>query len=164
METIIVYLDDAEYAQPLLHSLSQSPRAAETHWVVVGCAPRITHRVSKWVSNRTRENWRNKWADKLFADALPTLERSGAKVSARLARGPLAELVEQLREELGASPQIVDLRRPKQEAPSAVPAMAPVALAPMALPGKAKLQAGRSFPSLLASLAGLGFLLEEALL
>lgn len=158
METIIVYLDDAEYAQPLLQSMSQSPRAADTHWVVVACAPRITHRVSKWVSNRSRENWRTKWADKLFAEALPQLERSGARVTPRLARGPLAELVDALRVELGTSPQIVDLRRPKLE--SSAPALASTPLA-----GKAKLQAGRGVPAVLAAMATcLGFMLEEVLI
>ena len=160
METIIVYLDDAEYAQPLLQSMSQSPRAVDTHWVVVACAPRITHRVSKWVSNRSRENWRTKWADKLFAEALPQLERSGARITPRLARGPLAELVEELRAELGTSPQIVDLRRPKLESTQHASALAPV---PMT--GKAKLQAGRGVPAVLAAMATcLGFMLEEVLI
>ena len=160
METIIVYLDDAAYAQPMLHPMAQSARAADTHWVIVACAPRITHRVSKWVSNRTRENWRNKWADKLFADVLPTFEGQGLKVSARLARGPLTELVEELRAELGATPQIVDLRRPKVEAPATAQAVLPA----NPFTAKSKLQAGGTFPSVLASLIGLGFLLEEALL
>jgi len=163
VETIIVYLDDAEYAQPLLQSMSQSPRAADTHWVVVACAPRITHRVSKWVSNRTRENWRTKWADKLFADALPVLQGCGGRVSPMLARGPLSELVEQLRTDLGVSPQIVDVRRPKLE-PQGAPALAPTGLAVGALGAKAKLQAGRGLPATLAAMAAcLGLLLEEVL-
>lgn len=160
METIIVYLDDADYAQPLLHSMSQAPRAADIHWVVVACAPRITHRVSKWVSNRSRENWRTKWADKLFAATLPALQGSVGKLTPLLARGPLAEVVDQVREELGASPQIVDLRRPKLEAQSTS-----VGSMVNPLSGKSKLQAGRSLPGLLAALAGcMGFVAEQALL
>lgn len=163
METIIVYLDDAEYAQPLLQSMSQSPHAANTHWVVVACAPRITHRVSKFVSNRTRENWRTKWADKLFAQALPLLESGGGRITPWLARGPLAEVVEQLRTELGVSPQIVDMRRPKLESRGA-PALAPATLAANVLGTKGKLQAGRSLPAALAAMVGcLGLLLEEVL-
>lgn len=161
METIIVYLDDAEYAQPLLQSMAQAPRAADTHWVVVACAPRITHRVSKWVSNRTRENWRTKWADKLFAESLPQLQASGGRVTPHLARGPLLEVVDALRQELGTSPQIVDLRRPKLES---MAAPAPVAT-PLLPVGKGKLQAGRAFPAALAALATcMGVFLEEALL
>lgn len=159
METIIVYLDDAEYAQPLLQSMAQAPQAARTHWVVVACAPRITHRVSKWVSNRARENWRTKWADKLFAEALPQLQASGGQVTPHLARGPLAEVVDLLRQELGSSPQIVDLRRPKLESKGA-PAPSAAPLLPV---GKGKFQAGGSFPAALAALATcMGLLLEEA--
>lgn len=163
METIIVYLDDAEYAQPLLQSMSQLPRAADTHWVVVACAPRITHRVSKFVSNRTRENWRNKWADKLFAEALPMLEGCGGRVTSVLARGPLTELVDQLRSGLDSVPQIVDVRRPKLESRGA-PALIPATLAAGVLGVKGKFQAGRGLPAALAAMAAcLGLLLEDVL-
>jgi hypothetical protein len=73
--------------------------------VLVACAPRMTHRVSKWVSNRARENWRGKWADKLFAASLPVLQGSAGQVTSLLACGPLAEVVDQLRQELGTSPR-----------------------------------------------------------
>nr|WP_066538392.1 MULTISPECIES: hypothetical protein [Comamonas] len=140
--------------------MAQAPRAAHTHWVVVACAPRITHRVSKWVSNRARENWRTKWADKLFAASLPVLQGSAGQVTSLLARGPLAEVVDQLRQELGTSPQIIDLRRPKLEsqvAPAHVPAALPL--------GKGKLQTGRALPAVLAAMATcLGVFLEEALI
>lgn len=116
METIIVYADDAEYAQPLLQSMAQRPGAAQTHWIVIACAPRVTHRVSKFASNRSRENWRSKWADKLFEGCVPTLERSGGLITPILARTPLPELVEQLHTEHGAHLQVIDLRRPKTEA------------------------------------------------
>lgn len=175
METIIVYLDDADYAQPLLQSLAQSPRVAQTQWVLVACAPRITHRVSKWVSNRTREQWRTKWADKLFAQAVPVLAAQGAAVRAVLARGPLTELLAELHAELGHAPQIVDVRRPKLDAPhpqaagmgsAAAAQVAAPALEPVSLTGvdKPKLQWGRAAPSLLASLAGMCLMLEEVLL
>lgn len=114
METIIVYVDDAEYAQLLLQAAVQSPKAHGAHWVLVGCAPRITHRVSRFVSNRSRENWRNKWAERLFQDCTPVLEAQGVRVSTLLARGPLPELLETLRAEHGAGVQLLDMRRPKQ--------------------------------------------------
>jgi hypothetical protein len=65
----------------------------------------MTHRVSKWVSHRARENWRTKWADKLFAASLPVLQGSAGQVTSLLACGPLAEVVDQLRQELGTSPR-----------------------------------------------------------
>ena len=81
----------------------------------------MTHRVSKWVSHRARENWRDKWADKLFAAMLPVMEACGAKVTPVLAKGPLPDLVAELQQEHGAA-QVIDARRPKQEVAQAEPA------------------------------------------
>ena len=117
METIIVYVDDAAHAQTLLLAAAQAPQARQKHWVLVACAPRITHRASKFVSNRSRENWRTKWADRLFQDCVPALEQAGLKVSTVLARGPLPELVEHLQAEHGAACQVMDVRRPKMVVP-----------------------------------------------
>ena len=96
MNPIIVYVDDATYAQPMLEALAGSSQAASSHWLLVACAPRMTHRVSKWVSHRARENWRGKWADKLFAALLPVMANAGGKVTPVLAKGPLTELVAEL--------------------------------------------------------------------
>ena len=118
MKPIIVYVDDAAYAQPMLQAMASSAQASSNHWLIVACAPRMTHRVSKWVSHRVRENWRDKWADKLFASLLPTLTASGAKVTPVLAKGPLADLVTQLQQDHGSA-QIIDARRPKLESAQA---------------------------------------------
>ena len=75
MDKIIVYVDDADHAQQLLAPLAAKEPAHQRHWVLVACAPRMTHRVSKWVSHSARESWRNKWADKLFAQIIPGAER-----------------------------------------------------------------------------------------
>jgi hypothetical protein len=107
MENIIVYVDDADHAR------GQLPLAADgSHWILVACAPRMTHRISKWVSHSARENWRAKWADKLFAQVVPPLMARGDRVTTVLAKGPLPELTEQLAAEHGAR-RIVDARRPK---------------------------------------------------
>lgn len=113
METIIAYVDDAAHIHPLLQAAGAMPQARQTHWVLVACAPRITHRISKFVSNRSRENWRNKWAERLFDDCVPVLRAQGITVSTVLARGPLPELLESLQAEHGAHCQVMDLRRPK---------------------------------------------------
>ncbi len=60
MDKIIVYVDDADHAQQLLAPLAAKEPAHQRHWVLVACAPRMTHRVSKWVSHSARESWRNK--------------------------------------------------------------------------------------------------------
>lgn len=107
----------------------------------------MTHRVSKWVSHRARENWRDKWADKLFGALLPVMG-DGLKVTPVLAKGPLTELVAELQQAHGAA-QIIDARRPKQEAVQAAPVPA----------GR-----GWNLPGTLAALgAMMGFVLEDSL-
>jgi hypothetical protein len=113
MEKIILYVDDAAYAREFLAKLS--PEAVGTgarHWVLVACAPRMTHRISKWVSHSARENWRSKWFAKVQEQLLPALRLEGGQVTPVLAKGPLAELTQRLKLEHGAA-QVVDARRPK---------------------------------------------------
>ena len=109
MEKIIVYVDDAEYA---LQQLTPMKSSAGTHWVLVACAPRMTHRISKWVSHSARQNWRDKWADKLYGAVVPPLRARQDQVTTVLAKGPLAELTDRLLAEHGPS-RVLDARRPK---------------------------------------------------
>lgn len=122
MQKIIVYVDDAAHAAQRIASLRAGGDAsaglgeAPVHWVLVACAPRLTHRISKWVTHSARENWREKWADRLFGEMAPALGvRAGDSVTRVLARGPLPELTRQL---LAAhdGATVVDARRPKSEA------------------------------------------------
>ncbi len=114
MDKIIVYVDDAAYAEQQLVPMKSSDRspAARTHWVLVACAPRLTHRISKWVSHSARENWRQKWSDKLFAAVAPPLTARGDVVTTVLAKGPLPELTDKLINEHGPA-RVLDARRPK---------------------------------------------------
>ncbi|MES2186166.1 MAG: hypothetical protein V4505_16565 [Pseudomonadota bacterium] len=116
MDKIIVYVDDAIHAQQQLAPMVQCRRAADTEhaalWVVVACAPRMTQRISKWVSHSARENWRAKWADKFFAQMLPWLQSHGDTAVPVLAKGPLPELTQRLLAE-HAGARVVDARRPK---------------------------------------------------
>ena len=120
MEKIIVYVDDAAYAQQQLAPMkSHAGRPADgTHWVLVACAPRMTRRISKWVSHSARENWRDKWAEKLFGQIVPQLQEAGDGVTTVLAKGPLPALTRQLTAQHGAA-HVLDARRPKfgQELP-----------------------------------------------
>jgi len=114
MDKMIVYVDDLAYAQEQLAPMVES-RAADGPagcWVVVACAPRMTHRISKWVSHSARENWRGKWADKFFGAMMPWITAKGDTAIPVLAQGPLAPLTERLlREHPGA--RVLDMRRPK---------------------------------------------------
>ena len=88
--------------------------AGPTPWQLVACAPRMTHRISKWVSHSARENWRAKWAGKLFDQVVPVLQARGDTVTPILARGPLPELTRTLMAEHGTE-RVLDVRRPKQD-------------------------------------------------
>ena len=87
---VIVYVDDAAYAQQVLAPLCAREAIAQTQWVLVACAPRMTHRISKWVSHSARESWRNKWADKLFAQIIPGAGLRPSQVTIVLDKIPLA--------------------------------------------------------------------------
>jgi hypothetical protein len=119
METIIVYLDDAVHAVQALAAMTgpaAPARRASRHWILVACAPRMTHRISKWVSHRSRENWRDRWADRLFEQVLPLLRQlEGDRITPVLARVPLPELTRSLQVEFGAA-SVIDIRRPKAAA------------------------------------------------
>jgi hypothetical protein len=117
METIIVFIDDANYAkqllQPMLSAASQEPM----RWVLVGCAPRITRHISKWVTQSARINWQTNWADKVFAQVVPMLQtpdRLQDSVTTQLASSKLnlCELTQSLRQQHGQG-RVLDARRPK---------------------------------------------------
>ncbi|MES2632612.1 MAG: hypothetical protein V4669_06540 [Pseudomonadota bacterium] len=116
MEKVIVYVDDADHAQqhlePLLAARSGRAPGAQMHWVLVACAPRMTRRISKWVSHSARQNWRAKWSDKLFAAVAPQLRSSGDEVSMEMAEGPLSDLGRKLIAQHGPC-RIIDARRPR---------------------------------------------------
>jgi len=66
MEKVILYVDDAAYAREVLARPRAEAGGAEVgEWVLVACAPRMTRRISKWVSHSARENWRAKWFAKV---------------------------------------------------------------------------------------------------
>jgi hypothetical protein len=114
MDTYIVYLDDASYAQHLLAPMLQPNEPAR--WVLVACAPRMSRRIGKWLSHSARENWRAKWCDKLFMQITPLLQvKHGQQANVLeyiVASSPLPELTQRLRTQFGAA-RVVDARRPK---------------------------------------------------
>ncbi len=114
MEKTILYVDDAAYARDFMarHSADAASSQAPRHWVLVACAPRMTHRISKWVSHSARENWRGKWMAKVEDQLVPLLEAGGNEVTTVLAKGPLTDLTQQLRLTHGAA-DVIDARRPK---------------------------------------------------
>ena len=138
MEKIILYVDDAAYAREFLAKVAAADAGGSgpRQWVLVACAPRMTHRISKWVSHSARENWRAKWFAKVQDQVLPLLAHEGGQVIAVLAKGPLTDLTKRLKMEHGAA-QVVDARRPKigVDLEPVAPGVAPPGQSGWALPG-----------------------------
>lgn len=129
MDRIIVYVDDAAWA---LQQLAPA-RTRATHWVLVGCAPRMSQRIGKWVSHSSREKWRAQWAGKVLAAIEPVLRAQGDRVTSLLAGEPLPPLTERLLAEHGAC-RVVDARRTKSAHQTPPAALEPTA-APLRAPG-----------------------------
>jgi hypothetical protein len=124
IDTYIVYLDDATYAQSQLAQLLAQPQSTghqdkalalrlrqSKRFVLVACAPRMTRRIGKWLSHSARENWRDKWCDKLFSQFVPLIARQD-HVFCEVATGPLPAYTEMLLKDLGQA-KVIDARRPK---------------------------------------------------
>ena len=80
MEKIIVYVDDAAFAREHMVRLTDegmAKPAGARHVILVTCAPRMTQRISKWVSHSARENWRARWFGKVTEELTPLLRRDG---------------------------------------------------------------------------------------
>ena len=126
METIIVFIDDADYAlqqlQPLLQQTHHPVR-----WVLVGCAPRVTRHISRFVTQSARAVWRGSWGDKMFARVAPQLQTKARPLDTVITQiAPPRQSLDDLTSELMRqfSPhQVLDVRRPKVE--PVVPLIAP---------------------------------------
>ena len=116
MNNIIVYLDDAAYALQMLEPMRaiQAIDSADgpIRWILVGYAPRVTHRVSKWVTHSARESWRGKWAEKVFTQLTPVLQQGDDTVITLLADSTLPVQTQALCGQYGSA-QVLDARRPK---------------------------------------------------
>ena len=112
MDNIIVYLDDVDYARQQLAPMTSNCQGERTHWILVACPPRMTRHISKWVSYSARENWRAKWADKVFAQISPELQVTGDRVTCLLASSSLTDMTQDLLTRQGAA-RVLDARRPR---------------------------------------------------
>lgn len=113
MDNMIVYIDEAAYALKMLTPMLPSDQARPpTRWIIVGCAPRVTHHVSKWVTHSARQSWRGKWAEKIFSQVTPLLQGPGDSVITQVASGSLCDLTDSLMAQYGSG-RVLDARRPK---------------------------------------------------
>jgi hypothetical protein len=157
MRTNLVYVDDAAHA--LAKIGPELTRGDAQHWVLVACAPKMTHRISKWVSHTARENWRAKWADKLFSQLVPALQRQHQQVTTYVARGPLPPLTDELLQRF-PNAQLQDLRRPKMQDPAAAVEPTPAATQPATVP-VVTLKRRWNLSGTLASVVGMSLVFSE---
>ena len=112
METIIVYVDEAQWALQQLEPMSGAEGAPVVRWVLVACPPRMAQHVSKWLTHSARKAWREKWSAQLFGQIEPMLRKRGQTTVRVIAKGPLAELSKELVAK-HAAVHVLDARRPK---------------------------------------------------
>ncbi|MFM6991575.1 MAG: hypothetical protein ACKOWD_09815 [Rhodoferax sp.] len=114
METIIVYVNDAEHARQTLapmkrQALAPDANASSIQWILVACAPRLTRHVSKWLTHSARKQWRKVWSEKAFNEIGPFLKAGGDKVQTLTAQGSLTEMTNKLLREHGPA-RVLDAR------------------------------------------------------
>lgn len=111
MEHIAAFVNDEAHARRIVEPLLATEVAAHP-WTVVLCPPQMTHRIGKWLSERQRRHWRQKWSKDLQAKLEPMF---GAVPHDRLewvcASSRMTQTTAALRKRHGAALRIVDLRR-----------------------------------------------------
>ncbi len=136
MEKIAVFVNDLAAARHILQPMLAG--AGPTHWVVVTCPPTLTRHIGRWVSQRARQQWRERWAADLFGALQPELSApAGSEVETLIAQHRLVDVSARL---LSRLPQLrlLDARQPRvgridepisaaQPAPAASRWAAPVA-------------------------------------
>lgn len=110
METLIVYVNDSEYARNQLATMIDVKQP--TKCVLVGCPPKLNRHISKWISGGARKKWQTQWSETACAEIRQAFAEQGHHFVHRVAFGPLVNVTKQLQGEfLGA--RVLDARRPK---------------------------------------------------
>jgi len=110
METIAVFINDAAHARHILQPMLAGGQP--TRWVLVACPPVFTRHIGRFVSNRAREQWRNRWALDVFAQLEPELKAAGHAVDKLVAKRPLVNESARLAARLPVV-RLLDARRPR---------------------------------------------------
>ncbi len=111
MDRIAVFVDDSEHARRILYPYIQST-AQETEWLVVACAPRLPHRVSRWLTREQCSRSRLDWVARLRSELEPTFgNRCSDSVEWLSPTGRLALTSDSLRSKYGTSLRMLDARK-----------------------------------------------------
>ena len=95
MDTLIVYIDDADYAKRQLAPMLNGLEAM--HCILVGCPPQLNRHAGQWLSKEARRRWRQEWGESVLAEIARTLGEHGNKVSSRVAHDQLLNVTRQIR-------------------------------------------------------------------
>lgn len=118
METMIVYIDDADYArkilEPLVTPCNKLSPSKSTHWIVVASVTHVPNDIAKWVSAKALALWQDDRARAMFDQVVPLLVRAGDTVKTHVAspKQRLETLTETLLKQHLAA-KVLDARRPK---------------------------------------------------
>ncbi len=110
METLIVYINDSEYARNQLATMMTAGRP--TKCVLVGCPPKLNRHISKWISGAARKKWQTQWADNTCSEITKSFNTNEHHFVHRVAFGPLSNVTKQLQGEFFGA-RVLDARRPK---------------------------------------------------
>jgi hypothetical protein len=110
MQTIALFIDDAETARPVLLELLEDPRCDRI--LLVACPPALTYRIGRWLTNQNREQWRRRWSTELFAALQPLWAKTPkGKIETSRATGPLPTVFARLQRQTPATLRPLDARR-----------------------------------------------------
>jgi hypothetical protein len=110
METLIIYVNESDYARNQLAAMVSTGQP--TKCVIVGCPPKLNRHISKWITGAARKKWQAQWTDKVHKEIATAFQHQGHQFLSRVAFGPLINVTKQLQGEfLGA--RVLDARRPK---------------------------------------------------
>jgi len=112
MERIAVFVDSAQNAKRLIEPML-GRHAPATPWIAVGCPPRLSRHVGKWVSQASRVQWHRRWLQALRSELDPLFAAHGVAVEWQLAQGRLDQVTARLESEHGAALRLLDARVPK---------------------------------------------------
>lgn len=112
MERIAVYVDSAQHAKRLIEPML-GRHAPTTGWIAVGCPPRLSRHVGKWVSQASRLQWHRRWLQTLRSELDPIFAAHGVAVEWQLAQGRLERVTERLKAQHGPALRLLDARVPK---------------------------------------------------
>jgi hypothetical protein len=112
MERIAVFVDSALDAKRLIEPMLRQ-RDPNTRWIVVGCPPRLSRHVGKWVSQSSRQQWHRRWLQALRSELDPLFGSKDQVAEWQLAQGRLEQVTARLKAQHGVSLRVLDARVPK---------------------------------------------------